>query len=90
MKEPAIPSPAQIRRMPVDSVRALSEALVRAGLTVRPGGTHLRVETAGGLLLGILPHTPSDPRSLLNTRSGLARRAGEMQARRRQRSGTNS
>ena len=76
--EPAIPAPCQIRRMPATSVKALCKALARAGLRVRPGGAHLRVETAAGVLIGTVPNSPSDRHSLLNTRSDLARRVERM------------
>lgn len=75
---PAIPTPEAIRAMPVTSVGALRKALTKAGLTVRNGGAHLRVETADGTLLGGLPLTPSNPRSLRNNRAWLARRAAEI------------
>lgn len=78
MKEPAIPTAKQIRRMPVTSVKALRDALTEAGLHVRPGGAHLRVETPDGVLIGGIPNTPSDARALRNCRSWLARRVGEM------------
>ena len=83
MTDPAIPTPEQVRAMPVTSVKALVDALRDAGLTVRNGGSHLRVETADGRLLGGLPATPSHSRSLRNARSHLARRAGEVGAARR-------
>lgn len=78
MKDPAIPTPEQIRRMPVTSVVDLRAALCKAGLIVRPGGTHQRIETADGAFVGTLPWTPSDRRALLNTRSWLAQRVGQI------------
>lgn len=75
-----IPTPEQIRRMPVTSVADLRSALTRAGPVVKPGGSHQRVETRGGALVGTLPWTPSDHRNLRNTRSDLARRIGEIRA----------
>lgn len=69
--------------MPVTSVADLRSALTRAGLVVKPGGAHLRVETRGGAYIGTLPHTPSDHRNLLNTRSDLARRVAQIRAGRR-------
>lgn len=83
MSGPAIPTPAQIRRMPVTSVAELRTALTKAGLVVKPGGTHQRVETDTGTYIGTLPYTPSDHRNLLNTRSDLARRVGEIRNARR-------
>ena len=69
--------------MPVTSVKALRDALTEAGLHVRLGGAHLRVETADGVFVGTMPHTPSDHRNLLNTRSDLARRVAQIRAARR-------
>lgn len=77
MTDPATPTPAQIRAMPVTSVKALTTALRQAGLSVEYGGSHLRVETADGRFIGGLPLTPSNPRSLRNCRAWLARRIGE-------------
>jgi hypothetical protein len=73
-----IPTPAQVRAVPVTSVRVMRRALEQAGLRVRPGGTHLRVTTASGKLVGALPLTPSDPRSLMNCRAWIARRVAEL------------
>lgn len=64
--------------MPVTSVSALRSALEAAGLTVAHGGAHLKVTTASGLVLGALPLTPSDWRSLRNSRSLIARRITEI------------
>lgn len=66
--------------MPVTSVADLRAALTEAGLVVRPGGSHQRVETADGVRVGTLSCTPSDCRNLRNTRSDLARRVGEIRA----------
>jgi hypothetical protein len=63
--------------MPVTSVSALRSALEAAGLTVAHGGAHLKVTTASGLV-GALPLTPSDWRSLRNSRSLIARRITEI------------
>lgn len=76
----AIPKPEVIRAMPADSVRNFCDALENAGLTISHGSSHLRVTTARGALLGTVPYTPSDHRSLLNTRARMAKRAGEMRA----------
>lgn len=77
--DPAIPTPEQIRAMPVTSVAAFRKALAEAGLTVMPGKrNHLRVTTATSVFVGTLPSSPSDPRSLRNCRAWLARRVGEM------------
>lgn len=73
-----LPTPAQIRAMPVTSVRDLCDALEAAGLIVEPGGSHLRVVTARGVRVGTLPHTPSDHRTLRNCRSDLVRRITEI------------
>lgn len=78
MTDPAIPTPEQIRQMPVTSVKALRNALKSAGLTVRAGGSHLRVELSDGTFIGIMPSTTDYPRSLLNCRSYLAKRVAEL------------
>lgn len=69
--------------MPVTSVAVLRAALESAGLTVRNGGTHLRVTTADDVLLGALPLTPSDWRSLMNSRSLIARSITEITTQRK-------
>ncbi len=78
MTDPAIPTPEQIRRLPVDSVREFCKGLRKAGLLIGHGGSHLRVTTRGGVFVATVPCTPSDHRALLNGRSRLARRVGEM------------
>lgn len=78
MKDPAIPTPAQIRRLPVTGVREFCKGLRKAGLLIAPGGSHLRVTTRGGVFVATVPCTPSDHRALLNGRSQLARKVGEM------------
>lgn len=82
MTTPAIPTAAQIRAMPVTSVKALRKALKDAGLRVVPGGAHLRVETADGRFIGGVPITPSCPHALLNCRSYLAKRCEAIRAQR--------
>lgn len=77
-----LPTPAQIRAMPVTSVRDLCDALEAAGLIVEPGGSHLRVVTARGVRVGTLPHTPSDHRTLRNCRSDMAHRIAAIRQRR--------
>lgn len=64
--------------MPVTSVAALRDALKNAGLIVEQGGTHLTVRTPFGALLGAVPLTPSDWRSLMNSRSLIARNLAEI------------
>ncbi len=76
---PVIPTAAQIRAMPATSPKALVNALAGAGLTVTHGGRHWRV-TAGDIFLGSIPLTPSNPRSMRNCRSWLARRVEELAA----------
>ena len=79
MKEPAIPTPDQIRAMPVTSVATFRKALTGAGLLVDPGNrNHLRVTTLTGTFVGTVPSSPSDGRALRNCRAWLARRVGEM------------
>jgi hypothetical protein len=78
MSRPRIPTPEQVRAVPVTSVAAMRAALESLGLTVRSGGVHLKVTTDTGAPLGTLPLTPSDWRSLKNTRSQIARRVGEI------------
>ena len=73
-----LPTPAQVRAIPVTSVRAMRAGLESVGLRVRPGGSHLLVTTRSGRSVGTLPATPSDPRSLLNTRAQIARRIHEI------------
>lgn len=73
-----IPTPAQVRAVPVTSVRAMRDGLESVGLTVSQGKTHLRVTTGRGVLVGALPLTPSDPRSLLNCRSWIAKRCAQI------------
>lgn len=78
MTDPAIPTPEQIRKMPVNDVKTLRKALVQNGLTVVQGRAHLRVETSGGAFVGTLPLSPSCPHALRNCRAWLARRVGEL------------
>jgi len=73
-----LPTPAQVRAVPVTSVREMCDGLESVGLRVWPRGSHLRVTTASGRPVGTLPATPSDSRSLLNTRAQIARRIGEI------------
>ncbi len=87
MTDAAIPTPAQIRRLPVTDVRRFCKALRKAGLLVDHGGAHLRVTLPGGRFLTTVPYTPSDRRALLNGRSHLARRIAEIAD---QRAGGNS
>lgn len=75
-----IPTPAQVRAVPVTSVSTMRAALEAIGLTVRPGGVHLKVTTASGTFVGTLPLTPSDWRSLMDSRSLIARRITEITA----------
>lgn len=75
---PAIPTPEQVRKMPVTSVAVFRKALASAGLTVEPGRrNHLRV-TAGAVFIGTVPSSPSCPHALLNCRSWLAQRVAEL------------
>jgi hypothetical protein len=76
-----IPTPAQVRAVPVTSVREMRAGLESVGLRVRPGGSHLRVTTRSGRCVGTLPATPSDSRSLLNTRAQIARRVAQIATR---------
>jgi hypothetical protein len=78
-----MPTPAQVRAMPVTSVAVLRAALEAAGLVVEQGGSHLKVSTAWGAPLGALPLTPSDWRSLMNSRSLIARSITEINTSRR-------
>lgn len=79
MKDPAIPTPEQIRAMPVTSVAVFRKALTGAGLCVQPGNrNHLRVTIPGGAYVGTVPSSPSDMRSLRNCRAHLARRISEL------------
>lgn len=81
MKEPAIPTPEQIRVMPVTSVATFCKALAGAGLHVNPGNrNHLRVTTAAGVFVGTVPSSPSCPHALRNCRAWLARRVTEIYA----------
>lgn len=64
--------------MPVTSVAVLRTALESAGLTVRAGRAHLKVTTESGAYLGTVASTPSDWRSLRNSRSLIARRITEI------------
>jgi len=73
-----IPTPAQVRAVPVTSVSVMRAALEAIGLTVRPGGVHLKVTTASGRYVGTVPLTPSDWRSLMNSRSLIARNITEI------------
>ena len=73
MKEAAIPTGAQVRAMPVTTVKALRKALEGAGLQVIPGGSHQRVETADGVFIGSMPLAKATPQALLNCRSYLAK-----------------
>lgn len=66
--------------MPVTSVKALRDAPTEAGLHVRLGGAHLRVETADGVFVGTMPSTTGYPRSLRNCRSYLAKRVADLHA----------
>jgi hypothetical protein len=78
MTNPRIPTPAQVRTVPVSSVRVMRAGLKRIGLCVNPGGSHLRVTTAAGAFVGTLPLTPSCPHALLNCRAFIARRVAEL------------
>ncbi|ACU71924.1 hypothetical protein Caci_3015 [Catenulispora acidiphila DSM 44928] len=79
MKDPAIPTPEQIRGLPVTSVAVFRKALGDIGLTVKPGSrNHLRVTTSTDAFIGTVPSSPSDPRSLRNCRAWLARRVAEV------------
>jgi hypothetical protein len=73
-----IPTPAQVRAVPVTSVREMRDGLKAVGLTVSRSKSHLRVTTRSGRSVGTLPMTPSDSRSLLNTRAQIARRIHEI------------
>lgn len=73
-----LPTPAQIRAVPVTSVREMRAGLESVGLRVWPGGSHLRVTTRSGRRVGTLPTTPSDRRSLRNSRAQIARRIYEI------------
>jgi hypothetical protein len=64
--------------MPVTSVQALCVSLKSAGLRVENGGSHLRVLTADGAFVATVAHTPSDWRSLKNSRACIARRMHEL------------
>lgn len=66
--------------MPVTSVRDLCNALEKASLLVLPTKNHLRVTTRGGIIVGTLPQSPSDSRTLLNCRADIARRIGQIQS----------
>ena len=78
MPKRRLPTPEQVRAVPVTSVREMCDGLESVGLRVWPRGSHLRVTTASGRPVGTLPATPSDSRSLLNTRAQIARRIGEI------------
>lgn len=79
MSSTAIPTPEQIRALPATSTEDLRTALEAVGLRVLPGRRgHYRVETADGQFVGPLTRTPSDWRSLHNSRSWLARRIGQI------------
>jgi hypothetical protein len=78
MPRPRIPTPAQVRAVPVTSVSVMRAALEAIGLTVRYGGVHLKVTTAAGRYVGTVPLTPSDWRSLMNSRSLIARNITEI------------
>lgn len=74
MSKPRIPTPEQIREVPVTSVRAMCDGLESAGLRIEYGGVHLRVTTADGAFVATVPHSPSDWRALRNSRAWIARR----------------
>lgn len=78
MPKHRIPTPVQIRKVPVTSVRKMCDGLESAGLRIEYGGVHLRVTTADGAFVATVPHSPSDRRSLLNTRAWIARRVFEI------------
>lgn len=78
MPKRRIPTPEQIREVPVTSVRDMCDALESAGLRIEYGGVHLRVTTSDGRFVATLPHSPSDWRSLRNSRAWIARRVHEI------------
>lgn len=56
------------------TLRGLRQRVVQAGLVIRPGGRHDRVETPDGRLVVTLPLTPSDRRSIPNVWTQLRRK----------------
>lgn len=81
MPDRRIPTRAQIRAVPVTSVRDLCDGLESAGLRIEYGGVHLRILTADGAFVATMAHTPSDWRALLNSRACIARRMHELATR---------
>lgn len=78
MTTPAIPTPEQVRSLRTTSVRDFQQGLKNLGLTVREGGSHLRIETANGAFVWSMPLSRATPQALLNCRSHLARRVAAM------------
>lgn len=56
------------------SMRELRRRLVDAGLIIRSGGRHDRVETPDGSFIAALPSTPSDYRTIPNVVRAIARK----------------
>lgn len=60
------------------TMRALRRRIVGAGLKIRAGGSHDRVETEDGQFVAALPITPSDHRSIPNVWASIRRKGYEV------------
>ncbi len=56
------------------TMRALRRRIVEAGLKIRSGGAHDRVETEDGKFIAALPITPSDHRTIPNIWTTIRRK----------------